>query len=70
MRRTHVAAAHADVLKTWSSAVTTDQVLVSLMSLLAEPNLGDVLNDDAARLYEEDREAYATKVREAVRRTG
>jgi ubiquitin-conjugating enzyme E2 D/E len=53
-----------DILKhAWSPALTLGKLLLSISSLLAEPNPNDPLYPDAANLYIESREAYNAKAR-------
>lgn len=57
--------------KDWSPALTIEKTLMSIMSMLDEPNPSDPLRPDAAELFLCDKEAYKKKVREvceAVRR--
>ena len=42
----------------WSAAYTTSAVLMSIQSLLAQPNNSDPLNPDAARMWEEDQARF------------
>ena len=53
-----------DILKSgkWSAALTVSKVLISLISLLTDPNADDPLNSDAGRMYREDRKLYNEKV--------
>jgi ubiquitin-conjugating enzyme E2 C len=39
----------------WSAAYTTSTVLLSIQSLLAQPNTSDPLNPDAAQMWEDQR---------------
>ncbi|MEU1776969.1 ubiquitin-conjugating enzyme family protein [Streptomyces sp. NPDC012842] len=52
----------------WSPVLTVEKVLLSVQSLLATPDLDKVVNDEAARLYKEDRTAYDEKAREVTQR--
>lgn len=57
-----------DILKDqWSPALQTQQVLLSLSSLLADPNADDPLDSTAANLYKNDRCGYDTKVKDYVK---
>lgn len=48
-----------DILKYhWSPAYTISQVLLSILSLLSDPNPNDPLNTEAAQLYKTDKETY------------
>jgi ubiquitin-conjugating enzyme E2 D len=56
-----------DILKDqWSPALQTEQVLLSLSSLLADPNADDPLDSSAANLYKNDRPKYDAKVKQYV----
>lgn len=54
-----------DILKTeWSAALTISKVLLSICSLLDDPNPSDPLVPEIAHLYEEDREKYNETARD------
>ena len=55
-----------DILKSrrWSPALTISNVLLSICSLLTDPNPDDPLVADIARQYKVDREAYNKKARD------
>ena len=54
-----------DILKTnWSPALTISKVLLSLLSLLTDPNPDDPLVASAANLYKNDVNAYNAKAKE------
>eukprot|EP00931_Biecheleriopsis_adriatica_P055773 TRINITY_DN33043_c0_g1_i1.p1 TRINITY_DN33043_c0_g1~~TRINITY_DN33043_c0_g1_i1.p1 ORF type:complete len:216 (+),score=32.01 TRINITY_DN33043_c0_g1_i1:44-691(+) len=57
-----------DVLKNhWSPALTLQKVLLSLSSLLTDPNFGDPLNGTASQLFRKNRAGYDAKCREMTR---
>jgi ubiquitin-conjugating enzyme E2 D/E len=57
-----------DILKDkWSPALSFYKILLSLQSLLTDPNADSPLNGTAAQLYKTDKKAYAAKVKEYVR---
>ena len=57
-----------DVLKDqWSPALTIPKVLLSICSLLSDPNPSDPLVPDIAILYVKDRKKYDTLAREWTR---
>ena len=54
-----------DILKeNWSPALTISKVLISICSLLDDPNPDDPLVPDIAELFKNDREAYNVKARD------
>lgn len=58
-----------DVLKHhWSPALTLQKVLLSISSLLTDPNFADPLDATAASLYRRDRKSYDARCREMTRR--
>jgi ubiquitin-conjugating enzyme E2 D/E len=53
-----------DILKTaWSPALTISKVLLSITSLLTDPNPDDPFVPDIANLYKENREGYEARAR-------
>jgi len=56
-----------DILKNhWSPAYTISQTLLSIVSLLSDPNPEDPLNTDAAHLYKTDRYQYILRVQQYI----
>lgn len=57
-----------DILKStsWSPALNVARILLSIQSLLADPNFDDPLSSDASNLYKKDKNEYAKKVREYI----
>jgi ubiquitin-conjugating enzyme E2 D/E len=54
-----------DILKTaWSPALTVAKVLLSICSLLTDPNPADPLMPEIAHMYTSDRPEYDRKARE------
>lgn len=54
-----------DILKNqWSPALTMDKVLLSICSLLTDPNPDDPLDSGAANMYKNDRASFDQKARE------
>ena len=57
-----------DILKDqWSPALTIIKCLLSISSLLTDPNPDDPLVHDIAKVYMEDREAYNEKAKKWTR---
>ncbi|GKT13116.1 unnamed protein product [Aduncisulcus paluster] len=59
-----------DILKphAWSPALTISTVLLSLSSLLTDPNPDSPLESEAANYYRSDRKRYDSLVREWVKK--
>ncbi|MGW7177220.1 ubiquitin-conjugating enzyme E2 [Streptomyces xanthophaeus] len=52
----------------WSPALTVEKVLLSVSSLLSDPNPNDPLNQEAAKLFTQDHAAYDEIAREWTRK--
>lgn len=52
----------------WSPIQSVEKILISVMSMLAEPNDESPANVEAAKMWRERRDEYEKKVREEVRR--
>ncbi len=58
-----------DILKhNWSPALSISKVLISICSLLNDPNPSSALNGEAARLYLSDKDKYNAKVKEYIKK--
>lgn len=60
---------HEPVSEKWSPVLGVEQVLVSVLSMLNDPNCDSPANVEAAKLYKSDFEAYRKRVRAVVRRS-
>lgn len=52
----------------WSPIQSVEKILISVMSMLAEPNDESPANVDAARMWREKRDEYEKIVRKNVRK--
>ncbi|KAL9170652.1 hypothetical protein ABFS82_04G160200 [Erythranthe guttata] len=50
----------------WSTAYRIESILVSIQSLLCDPNPGSPANSEAARLFSDNKREYNRRVREIV----
>eukprot|EP00933_Yihiella_yeosuensis_P045263 TRINITY_DN40619_c0_g1_i1.p1 TRINITY_DN40619_c0_g1~~TRINITY_DN40619_c0_g1_i1.p1 ORF type:complete len:275 (+),score=58.31 TRINITY_DN40619_c0_g1_i1:124-825(+) len=59
-----------DILRkeAWSPALTLERTLLSIASLMADPNPASPMDAEAGRLFKKDRKAYDQKVREWVQK--
>ena len=54
-----------DILKhNWSPVLGIEKIILSILSLMAEPNANDPLNQEAGRLYLENRDLFLKKARD------
>lgn len=51
----------------WSPIQSVEKILISVMSMLAEPNDESPANIDAAKMWREDRKQFNNIVRQNVR---
>ncbi|KAJ4461977.1 putative Ubiquitin-conjugating enzyme E2 G2 [Paratrimastix pyriformis] len=51
----------------WSPVQSVEKILISVLSMMAEPNVESPANVDAAKMYRTDRAAYAQHVLRTVR---
>lgn len=58
-----------DILKkNWSPALSMSKVLISICSLLSDPNPNDPLNSEVANVYKKDINKFNTKVKEYIQK--
>jgi len=53
----------------WSPVQSIEKILLSVMSMLAEPNTESPANVDAAKMWREDRQAFKKKACSSVRKS-
>ncbi|KAM0671847.1 putative ubiquitin-protein ligase [Ordospora colligata] len=59
-----------DILgKEWSPALTLNSVLLSLLTLLDDPNADDPLRPEVADIYKTNKEEYRLRCQESARKT-
>eukprot|EP01089_Gocevia_fonbrunei_P012139 TRINITY_DN2786_c0_g1_i1.p1 TRINITY_DN2786_c0_g1~~TRINITY_DN2786_c0_g1_i1.p1 ORF type:complete len:176 (+),score=30.72 TRINITY_DN2786_c0_g1_i1:59-529(+) len=60
---------YEDSSERWSPVQSVEKILISVMSMLAEPNDESPANIDAAKMWRENREAYKQKVSACVKKS-
>jgi ubiquitin-conjugating enzyme E2 D len=50
----------------WSPGLSVSKIMISICSLLTDPNENDPYNSDAATVYKKDREQYKRNVRDRL----
>jgi ubiquitin-conjugating enzyme E2 G2 len=50
----------------WSPVQSVEKILISILSLIAEPNCESPANIDAAKMWREDRAAFDATVRNLI----
>jgi len=53
----------------WSPVQSIEKILLSVLSMLAEPNVESGANIDACKLWRDNREQYEERIRADVRRS-
>ena len=53
----------------WSPVQSVEKILLSVVSMLAEPNDESAANVDAAKMWREDREQFKNRATRTVRKT-
>lgn len=53
----------------WSPVQSIEKILLSVLSMLAEPNVESGANIDACKLWRDNREQYEERIRSDVRRS-
>ena len=53
----------------WSPVQSVEKILLSVMSMIAEPNINSPANVDAAKMYRDDREAFNKIAHKHVRKS-
>lgn len=53
----------------WRPILGVEQILISVISMLSDPNDESAANVDAAKMWRDDRKAFKKKVRQCVRKS-
>jgi len=53
----------------WSPVQSVEKILISVVSMLAEPNCESPANVEAAKMWRDHRDAYCQRVKDIVRKT-
>ncbi|KAG0643042.1 ubiquitin-conjugating enzyme/RWD-like protein [Tuber brumale] len=59
---------YEDASERWSPIQSVEKILISVMSMLAEPNDESGANIDASKIWRDDRKEYEKRVRACARR--
>jgi ubiquitin-conjugating enzyme E2 G2 len=59
---------YEDASERWSPVQSVEKILISVMSMLAEPNDESGANIDASKIWREDRKEYERRVRLCARK--
>jgi len=57
------------ITERWSPVQSVEKILLSVVSMLAEPNDESGANIEAAKMWRNDRKAYSERVKKCVRKT-
>lgn len=60
---------YESITERWSPVQSVEKILLSVVSMLSEPNTESPANIDAAKMWRTDRAAYKRKVRQTVELT-
>ncbi|WFD23063.1 E2 ubiquitin-conjugating enzyme [Malassezia equina] len=66
MCNTLIVAVYESSSERWSPVQSIEKILLSVLSMLAEPNVESGANIDACKLYRDDRAAYEQTIRDQV----
>ena len=59
---------YEDASERWSPIQSVEKILISVMSMLAEPNDESGANIDASKIWRDDRQEYERRVRQCTRK--
>jgi len=59
---------YEDASERWSPIQSVEKILISVMSMLAEPNDESGANIDASKIWRDDRKEYKKRVRACARK--
>lgn len=59
---------YEDASERWSPIQSVEKILISVMSMLAEPNDESGANIDASKVWRDNKQEYARRVRQCARK--